>query len=362
MNILHINSYYFTNKIHLNFKKHISDYNRDDYYFVPVYRGAKQIFEDNNIDVFDIYRSYDKLFFFTKIFKSVKILTNKRFSRGFSLLHAHTLISDGLIAWTLKGIYKTNYVVTIRNTDLNFFLPNRLFKFLGAKILQRSALIICLSPAYRNRLVQIYPFLENTKIRVLPNGLDNFWLDNKFFEKKSTVPHIVKLLFVGRIDSNKNVNLLLEFIQKYSDRQYHLTVVGDNQLEIDFSQIDNSLNNGNSLKYLEPVYDKNELLKIYREHDLFTMVSFNESFGVSYLEAMSQGLPVLFSKNEGIDGFFEEKAVGMACLPDSVESIKEGVDFILSKYDQLVTNTINEVDRFSWERVAANYHDYVSKI
>ena len=35
------------------------------------------------------------------------------------------------------------------------------------------------------------------------------------------------------------------------------------------------------------------------------MASFKETFGLVYFESMSQGTPLIFTKGQGIDGYFE---------------------------------------------------------
>ena len=40
------------------------------------------------------------------------------------------------------------------------------------------------------------------------------------------------------------------------------------------------------------------------------MPSFPETFGLVYVEAMSQGLPIIYTKGQGIDGYFEDGKVG----------------------------------------------------
>jgi glycosyltransferase involved in cell wall biosynthesis len=55
---------------------------------------------------------------------------------------------------------------------------------------------------------------------------------------------------------------------------------------------------------------KEKLLNNYRNSDIFIMPSYNETFGLVYIEAMSQGLPIIYTQNEGVDGYFKEGSVG----------------------------------------------------
>ena len=54
---------------------------------------------------------------------------------------------------------------------------------------------------------------------------------------------------------------------------------------------------------------KEQVLAHLRKNDIFIMPSYHETFGLVYAEAMSQGLPVIYTKGQGFDGFFEDGKV-----------------------------------------------------
>ena len=117
--------------------------------------------------------------------------------------------------------------------------------------------------------------------------------------------------------------------------------------------------NSNGVNYLGPVYDKEELLKIYRRNHVFAMVSKIETFGLVYIEALTQGLPLLFSRFQGVDGIFKEK-IGEAVNPYSVKSIKNGLEHLLTNYGQY-TNHV-DFSRFDWSYIANRYKALYTKI
>ena len=72
--------------------------------------------------------------------------------------------------------------------------------------------------------------------------------------------------------------------------------------------------NPETLAYLGKIYEKDKLQAVYAQNSIFAMPSLAETFGLVYVEAMSQGLSVLYTKGEGIDGLFEEH-IGEAVTP-----------------------------------------------
>lgn len=64
-----------------------------------------------------------------------------------------------------------------------------------------------------------------------------------------------------------------------------------------------------------------------RSCSVFAMPSIFETFGLVYLEALSQNLPVVYTKGQGIDGMFDN-TVGIGVDPLSVEEIKNAIKMI----------------------------------
>ncbi|MFP3344631.1 glycosyltransferase, partial [Halomonas sp. SIMBA_159] len=71
------------------------------------------------------------------------------------------------------------------------------------------------------------------------------------------------------------------------------------------------------------ISDAIKLKGMYEKSDIFILPSFKETFGIVYVEAMASGLPILYSRNQGIDGYFEEGKVGYSIDPYSVKDIEK---------------------------------------
>jgi glycosyltransferase involved in cell wall biosynthesis len=94
-------------------------------------------------------------------------------------------------------------------------------------------------------------------------------------------------------------------------------------------------------------------MEICRSSDVFAMASHHETFGLVYVEALSQGLPVLFSKGQGIDGTFAEN-IGLPVDPSSVEDIRRGLEQMIDRYPTFDLSQVR-FERFGWESIAARY-------
>lgn len=361
-NALHINSYFLSNKIHYSFYKTILRH-RKDKFLIPVYKTFKKD-QAETVHIDYVFTSLDKHLFFTKFFKVFYLIFKKELTSGYGYIHAHTLISDGIAAYLLSRIVKKKFVVTVRSTDVGYFIKkSRLFRCIAKKILSEASMVFFVSPSNKENIRKLYPEIDPTKFYLLPNGIDNFWLENA--SGKTAINQkfeTLNILFVGQIIKRKKLDLLIDFVKKYEDRKYNLTIVGKNSLNLNFEEIAKELKPGNTISYLGEIKDKNELLKIYRNNDIFALLSYAETFGVVYIEALTQGLPIVYTRGDGVCGYFEEGQVGCSCDHKSLEELKEKIDNIVSNYNAISRNTTKHIQNFEWEYLVQHYVANVNSV
>jgi glycosyltransferase involved in cell wall biosynthesis len=109
------------------------------------------------------------------------------------------------------------------------------------------------------------------------------------------------------------------------------------------------------VKIVPHVADREMLRKIYEAHDIFVMVSQKETFGVVYLEALSQGLPIIYTRGQGIDGYFKEGEVGYSVNPTNINGIVSKIKRISSDQPRLSEHAIEKVKEFQWADLAEKY-------
>lgn len=82
------------------------------------------------------------------------------------------------------------------------------------------------------------------------------------------------------------------------------------------------------------------------------MISHTETFGLVYMEALSQGLPVLYTKGQGIDKAFTFQ-IGESVDSKDLRNIVQGIKKIISNQ----YNSINSIDfeNFRWSNIALKY-------
>lgn len=298
---------------------------------------------DEKVHHVECWNNIDRMLFFPRQWKTEKQLLNRFSIQDFDLIHSHLLLTTGYSALRLKRRYKTPFVVSVRNTDINGFMKVPGFKYLARMILKEASGVLFLSNSLKKLLYDNYltkeqiEMVEN-KSEVIGNPLERFWEFNTVSGRNERVDKDkVRVLLVAKIKPVKNITTAAAAIEELCKRGYkaELTVVGENQDQEEYERIK---------KYdhttILPFKTKEELINIYREHDVFLLPSLEETFGRSYVEAMSQGLPVLYTKGQGFDNYYPDGVVGFSIPSDNPKVIADKLENVFKNYSTISNNAV----------------------
>lgn len=365
MKILHINCNYTDNILHKLFIQYLDKLGLENRVYVPI-SGKKERVNEGKVMISRCFHKRDRIWFSYKQYKIYKNLMREVDIKNYDMLHAYTLFTDGNCAYKIYKKYNIPYIVAVRNTDINYFFKYRFWlRKRGRNIIQNAKAVCFLSDVYMKRFFDMYiPNDMRVKLEekcfVIPNGIDEFWFDNKVGKAKlKNDIEPIRLLYVGKIDKEKNLELTIKAINILNAEGYRIqyTVVG----KIIHKSIYHKLVKNQRIKYV-PHRSKEELLNIYRRNDIFVMPSFHESFGLVYAEAMSQGLPVIYTRNEGFDGQYSDGEVGYAVNCHNAEELAAAIKKISENYSHISTNCLRYVDKYKWNIIAEQYNDIYTKI
>ena len=360
MKVLHINSYYSGS----HFYKNLYDKQKESGLDIDVYVPVSTSIDTSELQLGEYttisanHSKYDRLFFHIKHNKICKDVQERYNIQDYSLIHAHSLFSNGYIAMRLKRDYGMPYVVAVRNTDVNVFFKYMIhLRRLGVKILRNAKKIIFISVPYKEYTIDnIVPEKYKEEIKnksiVLPNGIDEFWFDNKINRKERLENNELKIIYVGVINSNKNIETTIKVCETLIEYGYSVNYIVVGQIKD--NKYKDFMKKYSFIRYI-PHCKKEELISHYRSADMFIMPSKHETFGLVYVEAMSQGLPVIYTKGQGFDGQFKEGEVGYSVQYDSAEEIAEKIELIIKDYETVSKTCIEKVDRFDWNKIADKY-------
>lgn len=365
MKVLHIANDFCKTKVHSNMVRNLDNLGVCQTVFNAV-RGesfiGKNAFEAKNTEFLyaNVVKPYHRYFYHIKLNHVYKEMLKRIDVKYIDICHASTLFTDGGLAYKLHKQYGIPYFVAIRNTDVNQFmktLPNTWID--GIKILLHAEKIFFISEGLRKKFeehIMVRCILSKIKHKfvLMPNGIDDYFLDHVDRSNRDGN----NIVYVGSFVANKNVvrlsNAVLQLRKDPQFKDLTLTLVGGGK-EPDNVLPDLLKNNPGVLNFIGPIYDKAELCKVFRKSRMFAMASIFETFGLVYIEALSQNLPVLYTKRQGIDGLLGDE-VGVAVNPLSEDEILEGLKKILTGTNY--SNRNIDFEEFRWSRVAAKYKEF----
>jgi glycosyltransferase involved in cell wall biosynthesis len=376
MKLLYISNDYGYSKVHYNLCTHLDDAEIEQLIFVPINVTGKNLINSNRINFktkgsqivyYSGLKSIHRVFFGAKI-KKIVTAFQQQFSQtihSIDIIHAATLCSDGAVAFRLWQKYQIPYIVSIRNTDINIHYRYRYqYRKLFHKILLNARAVIFISPSYRrNVLDEVLPLniaeQIKHKIMCIPNGINSCFLENRHI--KTDLKAKINLVYTGGINKNKNLHSTVKAI-RYIREKYCLditfTVIGKGTLD---SKSYQKFITGLAQKYsgwfrILERQDSQMLMESLREYDIFIMPSIHETFGLVYIEALSQGLPVIYTQGQGIDGYYEEGDAGFSVQAKNVSDIAKKTVSVINNY-QTIANNIATLDLagFDWKFIAAKY-------
>lgn len=270
----------------------------------------------------------------------------------FDIIHAHNYHAfPALFASLVKGrkFVFTPHYHGMGSTPLRNLL-NKPYKLLGLKIFDRADKVICVSN-YEKDLVMRNFGVEDKDIVVIPNGLNL----KEIKEAKPFDFDADLILYVGRLEKYKNIHLVIKAIEFLPEKYFYIIgETGNYKNEIE--KLIHKLSLENRVKILSDVSD-DEKYRWMKTCSLFVNLSGIEAFGMTVLEALAAGKPVIVNEEGGLrelaDKFEGVFSVRVKELKDraSIEKLAEIMD---KKMGGSVRADLSEYD---WDNIAKGIED-----
>jgi glycosyltransferase involved in cell wall biosynthesis len=360
MRILQIANGYLDNRLYQLLFADLAGKGAEQTVFVPVSKKLSPSCE-GNVHIVPCFDQLDRALFFLKQKKMLSWLEGN-IPMHFDVIHAHTVFSGGYAARQLQKKYGIPYIVAVRNTDVNVF-----FKYMvhlrktGLDILRNASKIIFLSPAYREQVLRDYVPLKDleaiaAKSEVIPNGIAELFFQQDAQPK--TLEGRLKLIQVGRLMKLKNPELTAKAVEilRNRGRDVELTLVGGV-----LDECYRPLLQKDYVNWFDNC-PQEEVIGHLRAADIFVMPSHVETFGLAYVEAMSQGLPVLYTAGQGFDGQFPEGEVGYAVSDSDAEGLANSIEKVVENYEILSQNAVSGAKKFRWDTIGSRYAELYREV
>ena len=232
------------------------------------------------------------------------------------------LLAAKMLNLQTSGIYHTDFPQYVRILTEDSFLESVTWRYMHWFYGQLDTVFVN-SEEYRESWIK--RGFEPAKLKIFPRGLDTQLFhptrrDSKFFEKFGAKNGQIRLLYVGRVSREKDLDLLAEAYRRLRDEglSIQLCVVGHGPYSREFSE---SLPEALFTGYLTG----EELAAAYASADIFVFPSTTDTFGNVIIEAQASGVPVIVSDSGGPKELVENDRNGLITKSHDVEDLTRAI-------------------------------------
>ena len=267
--------------------------------------------------------------------------------KDFSLKNYDIMISHmpcgALMAQKLLKKEKIKYICAVHASDITVLTKWKYLPFRNQlkKSYKLADKISARSPILKEEIEKIIP---NNKTFVAFSGVDIEPIE-KPLNKKITITTVASLI------KRKNIDVLIKALNEMP--QIKLNIIGSGCKEKNLKK----LAKGSNIQFFGQL-QRPLVIEQLKNSDIFVLLSNNETFGLSYLEAMATGNIVIGKKGDGIDGILKDNENGFLINPNS-EELKKCLDKILSMKEEEIStikaNCAKTIKELTSQSSAENY-------
>lgn len=213
----------------------------------------------------------------------------------------------------------------------------------------------------------------SNSINVIPTGLelDKFSIKNKnqkYMDEIVAQYHLQDkfvVTFLGRIAPEKSIEILIEAMADIVkvNTNICMLIVGSGPQIDDLEEMVHQYQLDQFVYFTGP--KESELVpSFYHVSDLFVSASITETQGLTFIEAMASGIPVLARYDKNLEGVIIDGRNGYF-FSDKDDLVEKIVELSQSSLDELIHNALIDAQKYSsenfYEKIMKTYHKALSK-
>lgn len=223
------------------------------------------------------------------------------------------------------------------------FLPSKIGKMIGnlymkqvINVYNKVRLVTAPTPI-GTAILQAYNITKPTL--ALSNGIDldafrqPSQKEKQKLQEKYNLPQGPIILYIGRLDKEKKVNILIEALQYLKKTQtFHVVIEGKGQQMENLENLVQKLGLQNKISFIGYI-EEDELSILYSLATVFVMPSTAELQSLVTMEAMTLGLPIIGAKAGALPYLIKPDKNGFLFEPDDPVDLAQKLQLILENQD-----------------------------
>lgn len=192
------------------------------------------------------------------------------------------------------------------------------------------------------------------KTVLIPNGVDTTKFKMK--KEKFKIGKKVRIVSTSALIPRNGLDTLIDAVALLpKSLDWELVIAGEGPEEDNLKLQMTNYKLEKKIKLIGRVENR-KIPKLLASADLFVRLSRKEGFGVSFLEAMAAGLPLVATQVGGITDFVSHKQTGLLVEPEEPQEAAKAIELILT--DKKLYNSLQQKgrqlvkERYNWEKIA----------
>ncbi|NIM12119.1 MAG: glycosyltransferase [Candidatus Aminicenantes bacterium] len=239
-------------------------------------------------------------------------------------------------------------------------------------VLEAASAIACRSQYIYNKIQKWFPHYRE-KSFIAFSGIEEDLIENPENAaarmrqwKTGKTGGKVSIISVCSLIERKKIDTNLRALARLKDKfDWTYTIIGEGEERPHLEALTVQLGIQSRVRFKGTVPRRQVIEALKRSH-IFVMVSYLETFGLVYLEAMAAGNIVIGGRGEGIDGVIQHEKNGFLSLPGQVEPLKNLLETIIlqsstAELENILKNAHQTIREYNDENAARNYWQQLEK-
>jgi len=270
----------------------------------------------------------------------------------FDILHVHGAVPDGCGVLLANRGRNVPVVLNIHGRDIYSTAHMSPFhRRLVGRVLRGADKVIAVSARLKELILEMFPRIIEPI--VIHDGMDTrLFAPNGAFEAGNDRAGGGPLvLTVGYLIARKNHKAVITAVSRL--REVHpdirLKIVGAGPEERNLRSLCRELHVTDIVEFLG-LCSRERVKQLMSECDVFALPSWDEAFGIVYIEAMSQAKPVIGCRHEGIEEFVTDGETGFLVNPRDIDELTGKIRLLIENREMA-----ERVGKAAREHVLANF-------
>lgn len=219
----------------------------------------------------------------------------------------------------------------------------------------RAADVVCATSRSGGRLVQRVFDVADERLRVIPNGVADDFLETRWTPPPSGAP----LLFFGKLEDDKGVDTLLEALARLERPGLRAVVVGRGGAERRLREVARYHHLADRVRFVPWAAPRDLALRIAGARAVVLPSRFDVA-GNTVAEAMAVGAPVVTTRTGSLPELVEPDRTGLLVPPDDPVALRDAIAALLDDpalAARLGAAARERVRDRSWDAVAARHEE-----